>query len=99
MRTFIALVVLITILSIVLFSLKLSYGYSQEFMDRTIKVHEENSKLLNKLVSVITTCAERLSSNDTSIVDACSGFELIENNLLKQLFNESRPDIERILLD
>ena len=62
-----------------------------------IKVGEENLKLTNRLTMVLNSCTEIITSEDSS--STCEKFQRLENKYLKQLFNVTRPEVEKILLD
>jgi hypothetical protein len=119
------IIIIVAALSIVLASLKVSYGqdylteHGQDSITGTpsmeqiiknaqnmthknvttdiTKVGEENLKLINRMTMVLNSCTEIISSGDSS--PACDRFQRLENKYLKQLFNESRPEVEKILLD
>jgi hypothetical protein len=61
------------------------------------KVGAENLKLINRLTMVLNSCTQIITSGDSSPV--CDKFQRLENKYLRQLFNETRPDVEKILLD
>jgi hypothetical protein len=64
-----------------------------------MKAGEVNSRLIDKFALVLNTCAYRITAGDTSIMDACDRFENIESRHFEQILNETRPHIDKILLD
>ena len=90
-------IIFIIAISAVLISLKLSYGQEYNITDKAAT--DKASYYMEKIHSLENTCSYKFQMGETSMMPICEKFILNFNKYMDKLFNESRNEINAILVD
>ena len=90
-------IIFIIAISVVLVSLKLSYGQTYNLTGKA--AIDKASYYLDKIHSLDNTCSYKFEIGETSMMPICEKVLLNFNKYMDKLFNESRNEISAILVN